>query len=297
MLQGIITALVTPMTPDGQIDFATLETLVEEQIKNGVAGLVVAGTTGESALLTDEELDALICAVIKFNQNRIKIIVGVSGAATHATCQFIEDYLNKLSGIDYLLALTPYYIKPTQDGMYEYFSAISKISNFPIILYNVPSRTGVDLHNKTVIKLAHDIPTIVAIKDASGDLSRVEELKNETPTNFMLYSGDDATFFEFMLKGGDGVISVTSNIIPQKMSEISELTLSNKDENLVKARILNESATIFYDLLFIESNPIPVKWSLFALGKTKTPNMRSPLTVLRPENQQKLAIALEQLQG
>lgn len=299
MLKGMITALVTPMDESGAIDFVSLENLVNQQIKAGVAGLVIAGTTGEAALLNDDETYTLINKVIAINQSRVKIIIGLSSASTKFSCDYINNTLNKIKGVDYILVLTPYYIKPTQDGLYQYFMEIAKNSIHPIILYNVPGRTSCNLHNSTVIKLAQNCSNIIGLKDATGEIDRMIELVAHKPREFLLYSGDDETSLQFMLNGGDGVISVISNIIPEKFSEMCRFALNIQQDqrNQAKATALNNEIIELSELLFIESNPIPVKWALFAMDKIKSPMLRSPLTVLLPVNQKKIMPVLEKVLG
>ena len=283
------------MDENWNIDFTALENIINQQINAGIVGLVIAGTTGEGALLDNDEKIALIKKVIEINQNRVKIIVGLSQASTKFACDYINNHLNKITGIDYILALTPYYIKPTQDGLYQYFMEIAQNSVHPIILYNVPSRTSCDLHNATVIKLAQNCKNIIGLKDATGEISRVSDLLTNTPEDFALYSGDDKTSLQFMLNGGDGVISVISNIIPDKMSQICALALKAKTDEKSKnaALLLDQEIAKLNELLFTESNPIPVKWVAFALNLIKSPVLR--LTELRPENQQKITQVLKNL--
>jgi 4-hydroxy-tetrahydrodipicolinate synthase len=296
MLKGAITALVTPMLTSSEIDFASVKKLVDYQVKNGVQGLVIAGTTGESALLDEAEKLELINYVIKINQGRVKIIVGVSGASTKFTCDYIAQHLNKISGIDFILALTPYYVKPTQDGMYEYFGSVAKVSKYPVILYNVPARTGCDLYNTTVLRLSHDFKNIIGLKDATGVIDRVIELKRLV-SEFMVYSGDDETALEFILNGGDGVISVVSNVIPEEFSQMCNLALSNDGDDKLRAQKINKKTIELSQLLFIETNPIPVKWVLFVTGQIMTSFIRSPLTQILKTSQERIQPVLEKIIG
>lgn len=299
MLKGAITALITPMLENGDIDFDSLESLVNWQINSGVSGIVVSGTTGEPALLAIDEILQLIKRVIAINQKRVKIIVGVSSPSTKFSSDYLENYLNKVDGIDYILALAPYYIRPTQAGLFDYFSNIAKTSCYPVILYNVPTRTGCDIQNKLVLALAKDCPNIVGLKDATGEIDRVIELSAMKPKNFLLFSGDDESALPFMLNGGDGVISVVSNIVPKEFSEMCNLAISNRNDSFIrtKATAVHEKFQELCSVLFIEPNPIPVKWAAFAINKIKTPVLRSPLTILAPENQIKLTGVLEKILG
>ncbi|MFN8770281.1 MAG: 4-hydroxy-tetrahydrodipicolinate synthase [Neisseriaceae bacterium] len=276
MLSGTITALVTPMKEDGSVDYESLESLVEFQIVNGVSGLVVLGSTGESLTLLMEEKFKIIDCVLNKNANRVKIIVGINLTNTSEAI-ICAKKINEISNVDYIMLLTPYYVKPTQDGLYNHFAEIAKISNKPIILYNVPSRTSCDLHDKTTLRLANDFKNIVGLKDATGDIARLCYLVKHKPQEFMLFSGDDATSLAFMLCGGDGVISVVSNLVPREMSRMCHFAISG--DKLLAIEANNEIIQLYEDM-FIETNPIPIKWSLYHKGLIKTPCLRSPLTTL-----------------
>ncbi|HLX54721.1 MAG TPA: 4-hydroxy-tetrahydrodipicolinate synthase [Aquella sp.] len=225
MIRGVITAIVTPMNQDGEIDFDSLSNLVEFQIKNGIEGLVVAGSTGEGALLTVDEKIAIVKHVIKINKKRVKVIVAFNDIATSFAVGFTKE-LNAIAGIDAYLATAPAYTRPTQDGMYQHFKTIALASTRPIILYNIPGRTACDLENQTVLRLAKDHANIVGIKDATGDVTRASGLFVDRPANFAVYSGDDKTSCEFVLNGGDGVISVASNLFPGIFKDLISNALS-----------------------------------------------------------------------
>ena len=291
MLQGTITALVTPMLDNGEIDFISLTRLVEFQINNGVSGLVIAGTTGEASTLNAEEKKALISHVISVAAKRVKIIVGVSDIATSNALATI-DKLNQIDGIDYILALTPAYIKPTQEGLYQHFMAIANVSSRPIILYNVPGRTQCNLADDTVLRLAEATSNIVGLKDATGDIVRCSYLVKNKPDNFAIYSGDDATALAFSLCGGDGVISVVSNVLPKQMSTmIVHAIKGNKDA----AIDINKQLLDLIGTLFVEANPIPVKWAVFYNKIIASPSVRLPLTTLSQPVQVKLADLLNNI--
>ncbi|MCE3268051.1 MAG: 4-hydroxy-tetrahydrodipicolinate synthase, partial [Burkholderiales bacterium] len=213
MLRGVLTALATPMYQDGTIDFDSLTSLVLFQNKNRVDGLVVAGSTGEGSLLTVEEKIAVVSHVIKINKGSAKIIIAFNDIATNFAVDFTKK-LNDIEGIDYYMATTPAYIRPTQEGLYQHFKAIAKTSRRPIILYNIPSRTACDLDNATILRLALDYPNIVGIKDATANIARACDLFQRRRANFAVYSGDDKTSSDFVLEGGDGVVSVASNLFP-----------------------------------------------------------------------------------
>lgn len=293
MLTGAITALVTPMDTNGEIDFGALTKLVNFQIENGVSGVVINGSTGESALLECEEKIQLIKRVIEIVNGKIKIIVGVSFAAVKMAKDFVINQLNNISGIDYILVSTPYYIKPTQEGLYQYFSAIAMASKKPLILYNIPGRTACDLDDATTVRLAHDFKNIIGLKDATGDMTRCKFLVKNCPDNFLLYSGDDGTSLEFMYNGGKGVISVISNLVPKHFSTMCNFVLNG---NFAEALLINNKLAELYTGLALESNPIAIKWTLFARGIIATPNLRLPLTTLKTSNQKKLEPMVRQIE-
>lgn len=280
MMSGAITAIVTPMDNNGKIDYPAFANLLEFQIKNKISGIVVGGSTGEAATLSIEEKLELVKHAVRINQNRVKIIMGVSSNDTSVACGFTK-MLNDIVGIDYILVVTPYYVKPTQEGLFQHFARIAKISNKPLILYNVPSRTGCDLQDETTLKLANDFSNIIGLKDATGDISRAGYLIKNKPEKFKLYSGDDITALAFMLGGGDGVISVVSNIVPKEFSQMCEFALNGDKNNAIK---LNNKLFELHKAFFIESNPIPIKWALFSLKIINTANLRLPLTILTEKN-------------
>lgn len=287
MLQGCITAIVTPMFQTGEIDFVSLTAFVNWQIESGVSGLVVVGSTGESAALSEEEKISVIKHVIEINSGRVKIIVGSGTAATKQTLDFVEK-INVLEGVDYLMCLVPYYVKPTQEGLFQHFVAVAKVSEHPVILYNVPSRTASDLSDETILRLAH-IENIIGLKDATGEIKRCTYLLAHKPQHFLLFSGDDASGLAFMLAGGNGVISVVSNIRPRLFSLMCHYALAN---NRKDSLAINHHLLPLYDLLFVEANPIPVKWGLFYEHKLESATLRLPLTELSQIYQERLQQAL-----
>jgi 4-hydroxy-tetrahydrodipicolinate synthase len=288
MLQGLITAIATPYTSNGEkLDFDSLKRLIEYQVVNGASGLVVLGTTGESAMLSDSEKLQLIQKAIEFNAKRAKIIVGVSQISTAAALEWVNK-LNLIAEVDYLLVVTPPYVKATPDGLYAHFSQIAQLSSKPIILYNVPSRTSCNLSDEMIIKLSsHD--NIIGIKDATGDISRCSWLVKHRHPEFKLFSGDDATALAFTLCGGDGAISVTGNVVPQVMSQmLNHAVMGNKAEAIK----LNNQILELHDVLFIEANPIPLKWVLFKMGIISYPELRLPLQRLNDKYHSLLETAL-----
>lgn len=293
MLQGCITAMVTPMLADGKIDFAAIDKFVEWQIESGIDGLVVGGSTGEGTTLTEVEKLELVKYIIKLNQSRIKIIVGIGSASTEAILELIKK-INQISGIDYLMCSTPYYVKPTQEGLYQHFALIAKYSAFPVIIYNHPGRTGCDMQDPTIIRLAHDFENIAALKDASGDIRRCLYVTANKPENFSLFSGNDADGLAFILAGGNGVISVASNIRPKLFADMCKLALAL---DRVKSTQINNKLLPLYDMLGCESNPIPVKWGLFFEGKLSSAHLRLPLTELNIIYRQGLEECLTRISG
>ena len=276
-LKGSITALVTPMESDGEINWEGLRDLIEWHISSNTSGLVVVGTTGESATLDVSEHVKLIERAVDISNGRIKVIAGTGANSTKEAIYLTSSA--KSAGADAALLVTPYYNKPTQEGLYQHYQLIADEVDFPQILYNVPSRTGCDLLNDTVMRLV-DHQNIVGLKDATGDLGRLEDfvtnLGSEQKDNFALYSGDDPTATEFMINGGTGTISVTSNIVPKTISNICDYALSGEAK---AARDLDATLVRLNQILFIESNPIPVKWMLNRIGRI-TEGIRLPLSPL-----------------
>ena len=273
MIQGSIPALVTPMEEDGSLDFASLRNLVEFHIGQGTNGRVAVGTTGESATLDMEEHCEVIRVVVEQVQGRIPVIAGTGSNSTAEAIKLTQDA--KSVGSDACLLVTPYYNKPTQEGLYLHFKAVAETVDIPQILYNVPGRTGCDMLPATVARLAK-IPNIIGIKEATGNLQRLADIRALTDPGFLLFSGDDATSREFCLRGGNGVISVTANVAPRLMREMVAAALAG-DRQLAEA-IDAKLASLHRDL-FIESNPIPAKWAVAELGLTHQ-GIRLPLTWL-----------------
>lgn len=284
-IHGSIVALVTPMHHDGSVDWDALKKLVEWHIEQGTHSIVAVGTTGESATLDVEEHAQVIEAVIRAAAGRIPIIAGTGANSTREAIELTET-ARKL-GADAALLVTPYYNKPTQEGLYQHYKAVAEAVDLPQILYNVPGRTGVDMHNDTVIRLA-DVDRIVGIKDATGDLNRGHDLINRLNQKIAVYSGDDATAYRLILLGAQGNISVTANVAPGVMSQVCEAA---KAGNREEAEQLNNSIAVLHQILFCESNPIPVKWALSDMGLIGT-GIRLPLTVLAESYQPQVHQAL-----
>jgi len=287
MFRGSLVALVTPMRADGAVDDESLARLVEFHVQNGTDGIVAVGTTGESATLDTEEHCGLIRRVVELAGGRIPVI---AGTGANSTSEAIElTHCGKAAGADACLLVTPYYNKPTQEGLYRHFKAVAEAVDVPQILYNVPGRTACDLLPATAARLAA-VPNIVAIKEATGNIERVTEILERTGGGFAVYSGDDATAREAILAGALGDISVTANVAPRLMHEMCALALAGDGEG---ARRLDERLMPLHKALFVESNPIPVKWALFAMDLIPE-GIRLPLTPLSEDLRPAVRQALEQ---
>ncbi|MCL6230797.1 MULTISPECIES: 4-hydroxy-tetrahydrodipicolinate synthase [Acinetobacter] len=285
-IQGSIVAIVTPMFEDGSVDWKSLEKLVEWHIKQGTNSIVAVGTTGEASTLSMAEHTQVIKEIIRVANKRIPIIAGTGANSTHEAIELTKEA--KELGADAALLVTPYYNKPTQEGLYQHYKAIAEAVDLPQILYNVPGRTGVDMHNDTVIRLA-DIPQIVGIKDATGDVPRGQELiEGLKGKDMVVYSGDDATAYQLMGLGAKGNISVTANVAPKEMSEVCASALAG---DAVQAEQQNNTVANLHQILFCESNPIPVKWALHEMNLIET-GIRLPLTPLAEQYRTPLREAL-----
>ena len=287
LFQGSVVALVTPMDSHGEVDFENLKKLVEFHINAGTDAIVSVGTTGESATLSIDENVKAILKTVEFAAGRIPVIAGTGANATSEAITMTKLLNN--SGISGCLSVVPYYNKPTQEGMYQHFKAIAECTDIPQILYNVPGRTGSDLQPETVGRLAK-IKNIIGIKEATGDVSRVQKIKQLAGNDFIVLSGDDATSLEAMKLGAEGVISVTNNIAPVEMAKMCHLAREGKFEEAEK---INQRLMPLHKNLFIESNPIPVKWACYKLGLIQEPTLRLPLTVLSEKAQPSVLEALK----
>lgn len=289
MIRGSIVALITPMHENGEVDYQTLEKLVEFHVQAGTDGIVAVGTTGESATLPVDEHVKVVETVVKTANNRVKVIAG-NGANSTSEAVELTQRMSQLSGIDAFLCVTPYYNKPSQRGLIKHFEAIANSSHIPQILYNVPGRTAVDMLPPAVAELSqHD--KIIGIKEATGSIDRLNEIKALVSEDFSLLSGDDETSLAFLQAGGHGVISVTANVAPSEIADICELVKQGKYD---EAKIIDDKILILHQKLFVESNPVPVKWALFRMGLIPECIFRLPL--LEPEPNSKLVIeqALQQ---
>lgn len=285
-IQGSIVAIVTPMYEDGSVDWKSLEKLVEWHIQQGTHSIVAVGTTGEASTLSMEEHTQVIKEVIRVANKRIPIIAGTGANSTREAIELTKAA--KELGADAALLVTPYYNKPTQEGLYQHYKAIAEAVDIPQILYNVPGRTGVDMQNETVIRLA-DVKNIIGIKDATGDVPRGQALIEGLAGKMAVYSGDDETAWELMLLGAKGNISVTANVAPKQMSDVCEAAFAGDKE---KAQRLNQQIANLHNILFCESNPIPVKWALHEMGYIST-GLRLPLTPLAEQYREPIRNSLK----
>lgn len=280
MFHGSLVALVTPMHVDGSIDFASLEKLIDWHIDNKTDGLVILGTTGESATIENQERREIITLAIARARHQMPVIVGAGTNSTACSIALTREAMSL--GADAVLLVTPYYNKPTQEGLFQHYRAIAKAVPIPQILYNVPGRTCCDLLPETISRLSQ-FANIIGVKEATGDLKRLQKLLAFN-LKMDFYSGDDATAMEFILQGGQGVISVAANVAPRLMHELCVAALK-KDR--INAEKINSELTNLYKILFIETNPIPTKWALEEMGLIQS-GIRLPLTRLSSQHQMAL---------
>ncbi|ARJ42815.1 4-hydroxy-tetrahydrodipicolinate synthase [Pantoea alhagi] len=274
MFTGSIVALVTPMDDKGNVCRASLKKLIDYHVESGTSAIVSVGTTGESATLSHDEHGDVVMMTLDLADGRIPVIAGTGANATAEGISLTKRFEN--SGVIGCLTVTPYYNRPTQEGLYQHFKAIAESTDLPQMLYNVPSRTGCDMLPETVARLAK-IKNIIGIKEATGNLSRVSQLQELVDDEFVLVSGDDATALDFMQLGGHGVISVTANIAAREMVELCRLA---REGNFAEARHLNQRLMHLHQKLFVESNPVPVKWAAKKLGLIATDTLRLPMVPL-----------------
>ena len=286
-IRGSIVALVTPMRADGSLDLAAFDRLIDWHVESGTHAVVVAGTTGESATLSVQEHCDLVAHCVKVTGNRIPVIAGTGSNNTEEAFYFTESARHH--GADACLLVTPYYNKPSQEGLYQHFKAVAERVDIPQILYNVPGRTACDLSLETVEKLAN-LDNIVGIKDATGDTTRGLQLIQRCEKRLAIYSGEDAITLPLMEGGADGTISVTANVVPELMAEMCSLALSGNNEN---ARTINKKLDLLHSNLFLEGNPVPVKWALRQMGMIEN-GIRLPLVELGAKYHIQVIKALEQ---
>lgn len=287
MLSGSLVAIVTPMHEDGSLDLDAFRKLIDWHVKEGTDGIVVVGTTGESPTVDFDEHHLLIKTAVEHANRRIPIIAGTGANSTREAIE-LAAYA-KQAGADMSLSVVPYYNKPTQEGLYLHFRAIAEAVDIPQIVYNVPGRTVADLQNDTLLRLAQ-VPNITGLKDATANIERGCDLLRQLPADFAVYSGDDATGLALMLLGGRGVISVTANVAPSLMHEMCAAALK---PDPARARELNNKLLGLHRNLFVEANPIPVKWAVCRMGLIKS-GIRLPLTPLSDNCRERVANAMQQ---
>jgi len=287
MVSGSMVAIVTPMVEAGAVDWDSLENLVEWHIENKTHGIVAVGTTGESATLDFSEHSRVVRFVVEKANGRIPVIAGTGANSTQEAIKLTQDA--KEDGADACLLVTPYYNKPTQEGLYLHYKAVADAVDIPQILYNVPGRTACDMLPETVARLS-ELKNIVGIKEATGDIERIKTLIDVCGEDFAVYCGDDDLALDAFLAGAKGVISVTANVCPLKMAQMYEAVVDGEE---AKAKTLNQAMLGLHNDLFVESNPIPVKWALAEMGKIK-PSIRLPLTELSEQFHDTLRKAMKQ---
>jgi 4-hydroxy-tetrahydrodipicolinate synthase len=287
MITGSLVAVVTPMHEDGRLDVGRFRSLIDWHIGEGTDGIVVVGTTGESPTVDFDEHKELIRIAVEHAQGRVPVIAGTGANSTAEAIELTESAHK--AGAAACLSVVPYYNKPTQEGLYRHFRAIAEAVEIPNILYNVPGRTVADLGNDTALRLA-EIPNVVGIKDATGNIERATDLIKRAPQGFAVYSGEDSTGLALILLGGHGVISVTANVAPRRMHEMCAAALAG---NVVEARRINMDLLGLHRRLFVEANPIPVKWALWEMGHIEG-GIRLPLTPLATQYHEAVREALRE---
>ncbi|MBI2752951.1 MAG: 4-hydroxy-tetrahydrodipicolinate synthase [Betaproteobacteria bacterium] len=273
MITGSMVAIVTPMHEDGRLDLARFRKLIDWHVSEGTDGIVVVGTTGESPTVDFDEHKELIRIAVEHAKGRIPVIAGTGGNSTAEAIELTESA--KKAGATACLSVVPYYNKPTQEGLYQHFRKVAETVDIPMLLYNVPGRTVADLQNDTTLRLAQ-VPGIIGIKDATANIERGTDLIRRAPRGFAIYSGEDSTALALMLLGGQGVISVTANVAPRLMHEMCARALAGDAKT---SRDLNLRLLLLHQRLFVEANPIPVKWALAQMGLIEG-GLRLPLTPL-----------------
>ena len=287
MIKGSIVAIVTPMHADGSLDYPGLNALIDWHIAEGTDAIVIVGTTGESATVNVAEHCALIKATVDRVAGRIPVIAGSGGNSTLEAIELTR--FAKSAGAQASLQVVPYYNRPTQEGMYQHFKAIAEAVDLPVILYNVPGRTVADMSNETILRLA-EVDNIIGVKDATGNIARGLDLLRLAPADFAVYSGDDPTAVALMLAGGKGNISVTANVAPRAMSELCKAAMEG---NIARAIELNNKLFPLHQKLFVEPNPVPVKWALAEMGKMPA-GIRLPLVPLAEQFHETVRAALRE---
>lgn len=288
-LEGAITAIVTPFKKNGAFDVAAMKKLVNFQINGGIHGIVVCGSTGEAATLNDVEYEEVVKLVVDQVDKRVPVIAGAGSNDTQKAIKFSK--IAKKAGVDALLHVTPYYNKPTPNGIVAHFKAIAKAVDLPIILYNVPGRTGSNVSPATIVRVAKEVPQVIAVKEASGSINQMGEIIKNAPEDFVVLSGDDSLTLPLMILGGKGCISVVSNEVPKDFSNLIQSAL---DGDWEKAHDLHFKLLDLMNINFIESNPIPVKTALSLMGMIEE-SFRLPLTPIEDKNRPALKEVLKNL--
>ncbi len=288
-LRGMGVALITPFKEDESVDYDTLAKLVDYQLQNGTDYLVVLGTTAETPTLTEEEKDKIISLVVNKVHGQIPIVLGVGGNCTHSIVKELKQ--GKFDGIDAILSVVPYYNKPSQEGIYQHYKAITEATRLPIVLYNVPGRTGVNMTAETTLRIARECKNVIAIKEASGNITQMDDIIKNKPANFNVISGDDGVTFPLITLGAIGVISVIGNAFPREFSRMVRLALAG---DYASARTIHHSFTELFDLLFVDGNPAGVKSMLNAMGYIEN-KLRLPLVPTRITTFEKIRDVLRQL--
>ncbi|MDR0429311.1 MAG: 4-hydroxy-tetrahydrodipicolinate synthase [Tannerellaceae bacterium] len=288
-LKGMGVALITPFKDDDSVDYDTLAKLVDYQLQNGTDYLVVLGTTAETPTLTEEEKDKIVHLIVTKVRGRIPIVTGVGGNCTRSTVEKLKH--GNLEGVDAILSVTPYYNKPSQEGLYQHYKAVSEATRLPIVLYNVPGRTGVNMTAETTLRIARECKNVIAVKEASGNITQMDDIIKNKPANFNVISGDDGITFPLITLGAIGVISVIGNAFPREFSRMVRLALAGDYDS---ARTIHHSFTELFDLLFVDGNPAGVKSMLNAMGYIEN-KLRLPLVPTRITTFEKIRNVLRQL--
>ena len=289
MFQGIFTAIVTPFNEDESVDEQTFKNLIDFNLANGVDGIVPCGTTGESPTLSHDEHDRVIELTVEHVNGRAPVIAGTGSNSTREAIRLSQHA--EAAGVDALLLVTPYYNKPTQEGMYRHFRVIAESVTIPCIIYNIKGRTGVNLETDTLMRLTNDCPNVVGVKEASGDINQMKDVIARRTNGFSVLSGDDNMTLELIKAGGDGVISVASNVIPEQMSRMVHLGLEG---HFAEAEMLDKKLSPLFAAEFVETNPIPIKYMLSLKGMCQEV-YRLPLCELRPPSKDKVQNVLTQM--
>ena len=289
LFRGVGIALITPFKSDGSVDYDALLSLVDFQLESGVDFLCILGTTAETPCLSREEKIKIKHAIVEHVHGRVPLLMGCGGNCTAALVEEIRT--TDWQGIDGLLSVCPMYNKPTQEGLYQHYKAIAQVSPLPVVLYNVPGRTGVNLTSSTTLRLAHDFPNIIALKEASGNLSQIKEILDRKPESFDVISGDDSLAIKVLAAGGVGVISVVGNVIPREFSRMVHLMFEGR---LAEAQILNDQFYELYGLMFFEGNPAGVKAALHSMGRAEN-QLRLPLVPVSESTGRRISALLETL--